>query len=166
MERNGDGRALAARLVQRVQTDNALLTAVATRLGISQSYLSELIAGDKLFCRAGDDVVRATAAFLDIPAVMGFILAGRLRHEDFLEPTVGFESMLEKALGVVAESPTSIECSVTEEELRNLPRSVQVLVVLLYQAVYRTELIPTKGRWSWISGGSDGFGLSKLLRPD
>ena len=166
MEKHEDGRALATRLAQRMQSESASLTSVAKRLGISQNYLSELIAGDKLFSRAGDDVLRATAEYLGFPAVMGFILAGRLRHEDFLEPAIDSELMLEQALGVIAESTIGIEYAAVKEELRSLPRSVQMLLVMLYQAAYRTELIPRKSRWSWISGRSDDLGLSQLLKPE
>lgn len=71
---------------------------MARMLGISTSYMSQLLAGYKRFSEGSDEVVRAAAKVLELPAVICILLTGKLRHEDFVEPTVSFQEELAVAM--------------------------------------------------------------------
>src|SRR5690606_28387943 len=82
---------------------------VAKQVGIGQSYLSELMRGDKPMEQVSDKHLRAFAAYLGVPSVAGFILAGRLDASDFLEVMPSLEERLEKTLKLVCASPSAAE---------------------------------------------------------
>jgi transcriptional regulator with XRE-family HTH domain len=86
----------------------------AKQVGISQSYLSELMRGDQPMEQVSDKHLRAFAAYLGVPPVAGFVLAGRLDASDFLEVIPSLEERLEKALRLVFESPSAAEAQVQE----------------------------------------------------
>lgn len=145
------GRPLALALTVKMNKDGESKTAVAKHLGISQSYLSQLIAGDKSFSAIDDSLLRAVASYLSIPPVIGFLLAERLQHSDFIEPNVEFETKLNAALQIVATSPHALEAAVNAEELMSLSQPTKLLMVFLFQATTGRELIPGK-RWPWMPG--------------
>lgn len=145
------GKPLASALTAHMNKDGASITAVARHLGISQSYLSQLLAGDKSFSAVDDSLLRSVASYLSIPPVIGFLLAERLQHSDFIEPNVEFETKLNAALQIIATSPYALEAAVNAEELMSLSQPTKLLMVLLFQATTGRELIPGKC-WPWMPG--------------
>lgn len=148
---NTEGRALASQLESRMNEGGSTVTAIAKQLGISQSYLSQLLAGDKAFTGMDNQVLRVIANFLGIPPVICFLLAGKLQNTDFIDPGVELNDQVKRALGVIAESPYALEAAVNAKELTELPESVKLFLVLLYQAATGSELISPKKRWPWIA---------------
>src|SRR5690606_15837202 len=107
IDKKGDHlrRALRAAMQQRLHS----LSYVADQVGISQSYLSELMRGDKPIEQVSDKHLRAFAAYLGVPPIAGFVLAGRLDASDFLEVMPSLEERLEKTLKLVCASPSAAE---------------------------------------------------------
>lgn len=144
------GAALAARLRERMYVNGEGVTALARRLRVSQSYLSELLAGDRSLQGVGDDVVREMAAYLQLPPVVCFLLAEKLRHADFVAPPASLQTALNQAMEGVASSRQGLEAAVTPETLKALPEKVKVLLVLLYESATAGQLLQVK-RWQWVS---------------
>lgn len=144
-----DGRQLRLRLLERIHAQGASITAVANQLGISQSYLSQLLKGDKLFSTMDEAHLRAVSNYLELPAVIGFLLAGKLKQSDFEEPTVPLAAALKSALEVVAYSPPALEVCVDPTALHALPEPVKLLLVLCYQKAMGVELLTRTRRWTW-----------------
>lgn len=134
--------ALVALLLSRMGADGLSVSALAARLGISQGYMSQLLKEDKLIAAASDNLVRECASFLRIAPITAFLLAGRLKSEDFYEPRWSVYEQLEKALNVVATAQQAQEVAVTAEQLGSLPVSVRLLIVLLYESAHGTEIMP------------------------
>lgn len=120
---------------------------VAKQVGISQSYLSELMRGDKPMEQVSDKHLRAFAAYLGVPSVAGFILAGRLDASDFLEEIPPLEERLAKALSAVCASPSAAEAQIQESDLAMLPVPVKMLIVLLYQQAQQDDVFRPSQAW-------------------
>ena len=120
---------------------------VAKQVGISQSYLSELMRGDKPMEQVSDKHLRAFAAYLGVPPVAGFVLAGRLDASDFLEVIPSLEERLEKTLRLVCESPSAAEAQIRESDLATLPVPVKMLIALLYQRTQQADLLHPSQTW-------------------
>lgn len=143
------GRPLAAMLSTKMRVDGTKAAEMAGIIGISASYLSQLLTGDKAFSGVDNAVLRAVARYLELPAVVCFVLAGKLQHEDFLEYEVVFEAELHRALTVVAASPYGLEAAVDSVMLAGVPEPVKLLLVLMYQAASGAEVVTGKRRWPW-----------------
>lgn len=156
---------LSVRLATQIRTENDKMSAVAKQLGISPSYLSELLSCDKSFVTAKDNLLRTTAKYLNLPPVVCFLLAGKLRHQDFFEQPLDLNAQLSEAMRTIANSADGIECGVSTELLEPLPERIKLLLVFLYQSTTGAELIPAKKRWSWIedSNRSDVASILKQL---
>lgn len=120
---------------------------VAKQVGISQSYLSELMRGDKPMEQVSDKHLRAFAAYLGVPPVAGFVLAGRLDASDFLEVIPSLEERLANALSKVCASPPAAEAQIQESDLVTLPMPVKMLIVLLYQKTQQVDLLRPSQAW-------------------
>lgn len=142
--------ALATMLAVRREVEGVAVSTLAGMLGISTSYMSQLLAGDKRFSVASDEVVRAAAKILELPAVICFLLTGKLRHEDFVEPTVSFQDELAAAMRDLANSPEALELAVVRDDLLALPVPVQHLVAVLFGKVSGRHYITGKKRWTWM----------------
>lgn len=146
------GRPLVSRVKARMASGGDTVTALAERLGISQAYLSQLLKGDKLLSATNDELIREMAAYLVLPPLVCFILAGKLQQSDFFGPGVDAERAFERALRAVADSSFALESGVDFDELNGARRSLQLLVILLYQALNRGgELFPSRDVWSWLA---------------
>lgn len=128
---------------------------LANYLGISQSYLSQLLNGKKNASVVSETLLRRSAGFLEMPAVICFLLAGRLRSEDFFDSSDNLPSRLAKALKAVAASRYAQETSVTSEQLGELPERVQLLIVLLYETATGSVLIPGRVGAEWVSSSDN-----------
>ncbi len=129
--------------------DGVSVSTLSAKLGISQSYLSQLLNGDKSWAVVSDAVLRCCAEYLELPVVICFLLAGRLRTEDFFKERGEFTQQMAAALKVVGESRFALEQGVDSRELQLLPQTVQHLLVQLFEAATGTELVP--GRVGWDS---------------
>jgi transcriptional regulator with XRE-family HTH domain len=123
-----------------MQAENMAISSTGKMLGISQSYLSELLAGDKQFKSANDDLIRSIAKFLNIPNVLGFVLAGKLRHEDFFDFSCDYDKIISGALLAITDSSSGIEFAVDFKTLGNLPASVKLLLITLYEQANGIDL--------------------------
>lgn len=146
MGRKNVGHPLSALLVQAIERQGATISKLAVELGISQSYLSELLGGDKSFSKLDDELVRAMALYINIPAVVAFILSGKLCHRDFIDGAIGLEDRLQGAMYKVGESSYALEAAVTIPTLMKLPTEVKLLLVLVFQEATGDSLIPLR-RW-------------------
>ena len=150
--RKQKGQRLRVALKQVLRKKGERISSLAARLGISQSYLSQLLNGDKPMDGIDDDLLRQFAAYLDVPGVAGFILAERLTAADFLATSPSLGERLSQAMMPVGQSSAAIESGMEKEALDALPEKVQLLLVLLYQKAYGVELLNPSRGW-WFGGG-------------
>lgn len=149
--------ALASMLAVRRDVEDVAVSTLAGMLGISTSYMSQLLAGDKRFSVASDEVIRAAAKVLQLPAVICFLLTGKLRHEDFVEPTVSIQEELALAMRDLANSPEALELAVDRDELLALPEPLQHLLAVLFGEVSGRRYITGKKRWPWMAEPPPGL---------
>ena len=124
------------------------VTALAKRLRISQSYMSELLAGDRPLQSLSDEVIREMGAYLELPPVVCFLLTGKLKHADFVAPPTSYATALNEAMDVVATSKEAIEAAVIAEDLKALPEAIKLLLVLLFESRPANGLLCAQ-RWQW-----------------
>lgn len=136
-----NGRPLATLLTAKMRRDGYSVSALAARLGISQSYMSQLLAGEKPFTSANDAFIRNCADYIDQPVVIGFLLCGKLKMRDFFETPKEFPERLDDALKIVSKSAFAAEAAVDLDQLRALSTSVQMLIVLTFENATGDELI-------------------------
>lgn len=98
MNRTPRRHTLAILLEQKMSGAHCKATELAKKLGISQSYFSELLSGDKEFSRLNTNALRNIAAHLEIPCVVCFLLAGKLVSSDFITNLEGLDRVLSEAL--------------------------------------------------------------------
>ena len=144
-----EGRQLARLLATKMSIDGQRTGALASDFGISASYMSQLLSGDKSFASVDIVVLRRVARYLGLPGVVCFVLSGKIQHVDFLEPDIDVVVELQNALSVVSQSTYGIEAAVDVDTLWAVPESVRLLVVLMYEAVTGTVLVAGKKRWPW-----------------
>ncbi len=138
---------LAAMLRQRLDSEKISMTLLSKRLGVAQSYLSELMSGEKSFSKLDDARVRSIADYLGLPAAIGFLLAGRLRYDDFVERPQALGTRLDTAISTLAKSTWALEADASEQELSKLPYPVKLMLALMYCAATGENLIRER-RWT------------------
>lgn len=148
------GKQLRVALKHALRKKGESISGLAAQLGISQSYLSQLLNGDKPIDGIDDDLLRKFAAYLEVPGVAGFILAERLTAADFLALSPSLGARLSQAIIPVGQSSAAIESGMEEGALEELPERVKLLLVLLYQKAYGVELLNPSRAW-WFGGGRD-----------
>lgn len=154
MRRKNLAHPLVALLTQSLDRQGQGVSKLAIELGISQSYLSELMAGDKQFSKLDDEVVRSIAAYLKIPAVVGLLMAGKLRHQDFLDRPLELNEMLQEVMQRIAKSSYAMESAVTAPMLRQLQTEVKLLLLLVFQEATGDMVMPER-RWPWTQAGTN-----------
>tara|TARA_R110001583_G_scaffold195553_2_gene376056 strand:+ start:848 stop:1351 length:504 start_codon:yes stop_codon:yes gene_type:complete len=142
------GTALAARLRERMLVNGEGVTALSKRLGISQSYMSELLSGDRPLHSLSDNVIREIGAYLGLPPVVCFLLTGKLKHADFMAPPTSYATALNEAMDAVATSKEAIEAAVIAKDLKALPEPIKLLLVLLFESRQANDLLCAR-RWQW-----------------
>lgn len=150
-----DGRPLAIQLARHIDIKKEKVSSVAKQLGVSQSYLSELLAGGRAFATAGDELLRGIADYLGLPAVACMLLAGKLRAEDFIDPGADVERQLRAALEHIAASTYGMQAAVDAEILQSIPAPVQHLVVQLFETAAGAKLLGVR-HWMWAASGAQG----------
>lgn len=139
---------LAALLYQRMKSEDVSVSNLAEQVGVAQSYLSELLRGDKLFLRLDEERLRAIASYLRVPTVIAYLLAGKLRYADFVEPSIDVDAQLTLAMASIARSPFGLETAVSHQMLAGLPLEVKLLLTLMYQSAGGERYLSEK-RWNW-----------------
>lgn len=140
------GRPLATLLLVRMRQDSINIAALASRLGIGRSYLSQLLRGIKSIAALDEQILRACAEYLNVPLVLVYVLAGKLVFDDFLDKAVDTETQRRTALMQIGESPIAATTGVAEPMLQELPEQVQRLLIVLYE---RAEQVNLLSRVSW-----------------
>lgn len=123
---------------------------LAAHVRVSQSYLSQLLNGDKAMDAVSDQHLRRFAAYLGIPPIGAFVLAGRLELADFFEDILTFEQGLSRALASISSSPSAAEAGVDLTDLERLPVPMKVLIVLLHQRAQLEDFLRPMGGW-WLT---------------
>lgn len=134
MKRTPRAHTLAVLLTQKMLGDNCKATDFAKTLGVSQSYFSELLSGDKEFSKLRIGVLRNIAGHLEIPAVVCFMLAGTVHPSDFINNPEKVEKALSDAIREQLKLPEGIEVSQLSFELK------LVLLAVLGTREMRTHL--------------------------
>lgn len=153
MRRKYIGHPLVALLAQSLCLQGQSVSKLAAEVGISQSYMSELLVGDKQFSKLDDEIVRAIAAHLKIPAVVALLMAGKLRHGDFVDRPLELDEMLHEAVQQIGNSSYALESAVTASVLTQLSVEVRLLLMLLFQDATGNMVIPER-RWPWTRAGA------------
>ncbi|MBP4050895.1 helix-turn-helix transcriptional regulator [Chromobacterium violaceum] len=153
-EANKKGKRLRVALKHALRKKGESISGLAAQQGISQSYLSQLLNGDKPIDGIDDDLLRKFAAYLEVPGVAVFILAERLTAADFLVLSPSLGERLSQAMIPIGQSSAAIESGVEEGTLAALPERMKLLLVLLHQQAYGVELLNPSRAW-WFGGGRD-----------
>lgn len=143
MRQKNVGHPLVALLVQGMDARDMTVSELASEIGLSQSYLSELLREDKSFSKVDMSRLRSIAVFLELPAVSVFMLAGKLLHEDFLGKPHVISEQLQSGMRRVAQSSYGLKTSVSESMLERLPVEVKTLLAVIFQAATGESLIPS-----------------------
>lgn len=152
------GWPLVAKVKERMSLEATSVGDLADRLQISQSYLSQLLLGDKAIVSASSDLVRRIAGYLYLPPVVCFVLAGKLESEDFA--TCNYDEQLrslERRVALIADSTFALEAGVSKEMLIRADPRVLTMIVSIYQALLGPgEMISRGERWAWLGAASGG----------
>jgi len=107
-------------------------------------------------------LVRSIAEFVNLPVVVCLVLAGKLQHADFIEPTVTYAEELNTGMRAVMASKYGIECAVVPAMLALLPEQIKLLLVMLFQDATGISIVTPKKRWPWVEQKASPFsGLSR-----
>lgn len=138
------GRPLAELLRSKLRRDGLSLAQLAKRLGVGQSYLSQLSCGAKPLSSVSESFLRKCATYLGIPVVYVFLLSGRLQFRDFFSSPVTLAMQIEKALVQISCSDIGLEAGVDTSVLASLPDAAKLLIVLLYERAEQVQLLPSR----------------------
>lgn len=136
------GQPLLDLLQAKLRSDSTTFAQLGALLGLSQSYISQLLSGDKPVAALPRDVIRRIASFLGMPTVLCELLGGRMEASDFFSMRDEFADALEHALQAVAASSAALQAAVRQDDLLALPDAVKLLVVLLYEQAEHVVLLP------------------------
>lgn len=139
-EDNNPG-SLARLLSVKMHQDELSAKALASKLGISPSYLSQLLSGEKCLVTARDKLVRQCADYLGIPAVLAFLWTGKLTSNDFFHEPRSLKERLSASMRVVSESQYAGEAGVSRADLLGLNEQVQLLLAHLFEIAEGRSLI-------------------------
>ena len=126
---------IAALVIRRIKSEKISLSRLASEIGISQAYVSELLLGDKPFSGLRRESLRALAAWLQLPPVRLFMLSGLLLPEDYFAKGSAQDASVEQALQRIALSSYAMEAGVNDTMLMALPDEVKQLLVLAFISI-------------------------------
>lgn len=147
---NQEGNRLRVALKQAQQANNDSISSMAAKLGASQSYLSQLLSGDRPMSGVSDGILRKIAEYLGVPLVIALMQAERLTSADFMVSPSNLPDRLNAGMKAIGRSSEAIESGVGVEELMILPERVKLLLVLLYQQAYQVEMLNTTPPAWWL----------------
>lgn len=138
-------RPLADLLRAKMERDGLSSVELAERLGIGQSYLSQLLRGVKRTQTAGESLLRACAKYLGVPPVTAYLLAGKLKAEDFFSVTPKeWDVSIDNALFTLSQSHFAANAAVTHEHLRQSTDPLKLLLIHLFENATSTTLLPRR----------------------
>lgn len=132
---------LARLLSVKMHQDELTAKALARKLGISPSYLSQLLSGEKCLATAREKLVRQCAEYLGIPAVLAFLWTGKLTSNDFFHEPKSLNERLKAGMRIVSESQYAGEAGVSSADLLGLNEHVQLLLARLFEIADGKSLI-------------------------
>jgi len=150
MEKGNKGLRLRHALRVAMRERSHTVSQMAAHVGVSQSYLSQLLNGDKAMDAVSDQHLRRFAAYLGMPPIGAFVLAGRLELADFIEDIPTFEEGISRGLASISSSPSAAEAGVDLTDLERLPVPMKVLIVLLHQRAQLEDFLRPMGDW-WLT---------------
>jgi len=140
--------ALAMLLAAKMGEASISQSKLSEILGISKSYVSQLLSGEKHTRHISIETLRAIAAYLKLPVIDCLVLAEVLKHADFT-PGKNDESLtIERALNFVAESTMAQTIGVTKKELYKIPENTKILIIRLFETSCDVRLLPTSKKHS------------------
>jgi transcriptional regulator with XRE-family HTH domain len=142
--RNLFGNALTERLRMKMLQDCLSQRELAKQLRVGASYLSQLTSGAKPISGVSELFLRSCAEYLELPPVLVYLLAGRLKAKDFFVSPESFEQHLNAALVQITNTRIGAETAVDAELLTRLPVSTKLLIVLLYERAENVLLLPAR----------------------
>ncbi len=150
------GRALVVKMKERMAIEGASVSDLAVRLEVSQSYLSQLLSGDKALASVSDALIRRISGYVYLPPVVCFVLSGKLEVDDFADCKYDEElRKLERRAALIADSTFALEAGVTREALLEADPRVLSMLIGMYQAMLGAgEMIARNERWSWLGKNS------------
>ncbi len=150
MEKGNKGLRLRHALRVAMRERSHTVSQLAAHVGVSQSYLSQLLNGDKAMDAVSDQHLRRFAEYLGMPPIGAFVLAGRLELADFIEDIPTFEEGISRGLASISSSPSAAEAGVDLTDLERLPVPMKVLIVLLHQRAQLEDFLRPMGGW-WLT---------------
>lgn len=132
---------LARLLSVKMYQDELTAKVLAGKLGISPSYLSQLLSGEKSLENARDKLVRKCAEYLGIPGALAFLWAGKLTSSDFYHKPTLLKERLQAGMRIISESQYAGEAGVSCADLLVLTEQVQLLLARLYEIAEGRSLI-------------------------
>lgn len=154
MKSQEKGFPLIMRVKQRMALEATTVSELAERLHVSQSYVSQLLNGDRSVTAANDDVIRRIAGFLYLPPIVCFVLSGKLELNDFSSCNYDDElRALERRVALIADSTFALESGVSADVLIEADARLLSMIVSMYQALLGPgEMISRRERWCWLNG--------------
>lgn len=149
MEEGNKGLRLRYALRVAMRERSQTVSQLAVHVGVSQSYLSQLLNDDKAMDALSDQHLRRFAAYLGMPPIGAFVLAGRLELADFIEDIPTFEPGLSRGLASISSSPSAAEAGVDITDLERLPIPMKEIFVLLHRRAQLEDFL----RPIWEVGG-------------
>jgi len=117
---------------------------LAQQLGVTHGYLYQLANGARSLECISSNFARACAQYLDIPAVVVMVAAGRIGIEDFLMPEGERSPTKQLAEGLERIAADPIVGALMPDAVWDVPDSVKALLVALYEDATQRELFPPR----------------------
>jgi hypothetical protein len=106
------------------------LNDLATELGVTYGYISQLRAGLRRTEHISQEFATACARYLGVPTVLVKLWAGRIRADDFVWPGKPVEAAVQDDFEMMASDPMVL--GLLPDELRSASHEVRQFVVNLY----------------------------------
>jgi transcriptional regulator with XRE-family HTH domain len=103
---------------------------IATELGITYGYLSQLQNGTRNSADIGQSIVDACAKYLGVPGVVVKIISGNIKISEFVLPYQNEEQVIDRAIRKVQSDPQIR--SVLPDDLLSLPLAAKKAIILMY----------------------------------
>ncbi|WP_081700197.1 helix-turn-helix domain-containing protein [Azonexus hydrophilus] len=141
--------ALAMLLAAKIGEASISQSKLSEILGISKSYVSQLLSGEKQTRHINIETLRAIAAYLKLPVIDCLVLAEVLKQKDFMPGQKDETLTIERALNFVAMSTMAQTIGVTKNELYKIPENAKVLIIKLFETGFDVRLLPTPNNCSY-----------------
>jgi transcriptional regulator with XRE-family HTH domain len=133
------GGMLLAMLVGAARERRESLNKAALQIGVSYGYINQLRSGARSVRLISDDFAQNCAHYLGISRIKVLIASGRLRAEELLEATPGFQDELNAAVRYIVAA--NVTPCLPVEELQNASVALQFSFVQLYERATSKRLL-------------------------